>query len=116
MYIPPQQREELLCKHGVYATSACDHCGKVLGAVSFTRKDDPGEWCSRACRNGVEITYGNCIGCGVSLAGGRKRRLYCGDACRKRPRRQNNRNRANSASLDYPTIPPLFEQEGGQMA
>ena len=125
--IPAQQRIELLDRYGVYATSACDRCGKILGPVRFTKKDDPGEWCSRVCRGGVEheITYGKCSGCGVSLAGGRKRRLYCGDACRKRPRRKINpeshiQNKGLvgvfSTPLDYPLNLPFSEQEPGPTA
>ena len=39
---------------GVRVNEACDKCGQVLGWVRFTCKDEPGEWCSRQCRDGVE--------------------------------------------------------------
>jgi hypothetical protein len=44
------QAYELLAKHGVYAREACDRCGRILGAVRFTRRGEAGEWCSRECR------------------------------------------------------------------
>ena len=54
MRLTEEQSRGLLAKHGVYVTEACDGCGKILGHVRFTRKDQPGEWCSRECRDGVE--------------------------------------------------------------
>lgn len=48
------QSRELLAKHGVYVTEACDKCGQILGPVRFTRDDQPGESCSRECRDGVQ--------------------------------------------------------------
>jgi hypothetical protein len=44
----------LLAKHGVFALSACDRCGAILGAVRYTRRGDAGEWCSAACRGDGE--------------------------------------------------------------
>lgn len=41
-----------LRNRGIYVTNACDRCGKLLGSVRWTRKDEPGEWCSRECRDG----------------------------------------------------------------
>lgn len=127
MNIGPLQKIELREEYGIYATNACDRCGKILGPVRFTIKGKPGEWCSRSCRSGAqhEITYGDCLGCGVSLVGGRKGRLYCSDVCRKRLGRRNNpetpiQNKGLTttflSSLDYPTIPPFFEQQPGQAA
>ena len=54
MRLTEQQSRALLAKHGMYVTEACDTCGKILGPVRFTRKDQPGEWCSRECRDGIE--------------------------------------------------------------
>ncbi len=51
--IEPQSRE-LLAKHGAYVTEVCDKCGKILGHVRFTSYGEPGAWCSRECRDGVE--------------------------------------------------------------
>jgi hypothetical protein len=45
---------ELANLYGVFAKDCCDKCGRLLGAVRFTRRDDVGEWCSRECRGDVE--------------------------------------------------------------
>jgi hypothetical protein len=50
MQLNPSQAHQLLGKRGVYATEACDKCGRLLGAVRFTRRGEAGEWCSRECR------------------------------------------------------------------
>jgi hypothetical protein len=47
---------ELLRAHGVYASEACDRCGKILGHVRFTIANEPGAWCSHLCRDGVAAT------------------------------------------------------------
>jgi hypothetical protein len=54
MLLAVQQSYEILEKHGVYARECCDRCGQLLGAVRFTRKDESGVWCSRACRGDDE--------------------------------------------------------------
>ena len=50
MHLTPQQSYELLAKHGCYAKECCYPCGRVLGPVRFTRRDNAGVWCSRECR------------------------------------------------------------------
>src|SRR5215475_14142075 len=50
MKITASQSRELLERFGCYVTEACDKCGRVLGPVRYTRKDEAGEWCSRECR------------------------------------------------------------------
>ena len=42
MKLTVQQAYALLEKHGSYVTELCDTCGKGIGPVRFTRKDDPG--------------------------------------------------------------------------
>ena len=54
MLLTVKQANELLAKHGVYAREICEKCGVVLGAVRFTLKGEPGEWCSRECRGDVQ--------------------------------------------------------------
>jgi hypothetical protein len=54
MKLTETQSRELLQKHGVYVTEACDKCGKILGHVRFSRFGEQGEWCSRLCRDGTE--------------------------------------------------------------
>jgi hypothetical protein len=55
MRLTEAQSRALLAKHGVYVTEVCDRCGKILGHVRFTLKDQPGEWCSRQCRDGARL-------------------------------------------------------------
>ena len=85
MHLTGEQSYELLAKHGIYANEACDRCGQILGPVPFTRKGEPGVWCSRECRDGAEAhAPGTCKGCGAKLPEGKRRgSLYCDDACRK---------------------------------
>jgi hypothetical protein len=54
MKLTTQQGYSLLDSHGSYITEVRDACGKGIGAVRFTRKDDPGVWCSRECRGDVQ--------------------------------------------------------------
>jgi endogenous inhibitor of DNA gyrase (YacG/DUF329 family) len=84
MQLTQVQSRDLLQKHGVYVTEACDKCGKILGPVRFTRAGQAGEWCSKRCRDGFERKPGACLGCGVSLNGKRKGAVFCSDVCRKR--------------------------------
>jgi hypothetical protein len=58
MRLTEEQSRELLRLHGVYVTEACDKCTRILGHVRYTIKDQPGEWCSRLCRDGVEHSAG----------------------------------------------------------
>lgn len=88
MRLSETQNRELLHKHGVYVTEACDKCGQILGPVRFTRYAEKGEWCSRLCRDGVEHKAGACRGCGADLNGKRKGSIYCGRTCRMRAARR----------------------------
>src|SRR5437879_1197425 len=55
MRLTEAQSRELLAKHDVYATEACDKCGKILGYVRFKSYGEQGEWCSLLCRDGSAI-------------------------------------------------------------
>jgi len=88
MRLSEEQSRELLQKHGVYVSEACDKCGKILGQVRLTRYGQTGEWCSKRCRDGFERKPGTCLGCGVPLNGTRKGAVFCSDVCRKRWRVQ----------------------------
>jgi len=70
---------------GVYATEACDRCGRLLAAVRYTRAGDPGAWCSRQCRDGAGAhALGTCRACGARLPEGKRRGTkYCDDACKQ---------------------------------
>ena len=55
MKLATEQAYQALAKHGCYFTDACDKCGKLLGELRFTVKGEPGEWCSRECRDGEAV-------------------------------------------------------------
>jgi len=54
MKLTQEQSQKLLRERGIWITEACDRCGKLLGSVRWTRKGEPGEWCSAACRDGIK--------------------------------------------------------------
>jgi hypothetical protein len=54
MKLKTEQQQTIRDKHGICVNEACDKCGKVLAEVRFTVKDQPGEWCSRLCRDGQD--------------------------------------------------------------
>jgi hypothetical protein len=56
MRLTPEQQAEIR-ERGICANEACDTCGKILGAVRYTRRGEPGEWCSRECRDGVAAVH-----------------------------------------------------------
>src|SRR5271156_1260380 len=49
--LTPEQQEALHARR-VWANEACDACGTLLGAVRWTKRGEPGEWCSKLCRDG----------------------------------------------------------------
>jgi hypothetical protein len=80
-----KQSYELLVKHDSYITEVCDWCGKGIGPVRYTRKDDPGVRCSRECRDGKQAhAPGTCKGCGAKLPESKRRgAAFCDDACKQ---------------------------------
>jgi hypothetical protein len=91
MKLTPRQAYELLAKHGSYITEVCDRCGKGIGPVRFTRKDDPGVWCSRECRDGKEARQPAtvCRHCRAMLPKAKRRgAAFCDDACKQAAYRQ----------------------------
>jgi len=52
MQLTTEQNRKALAEHCWYVTEACDRCGKLLGCVRYTRRGEPGEWCSELCRDG----------------------------------------------------------------
>jgi hypothetical protein len=95
MQLSAELRRRLVTDTGQYATEACDHCGRILGPVRFTRKDETGVWCSRLCRDG-EIAAakheasrkGRCVHCGLALSSEeRTDAKYCDAACKKAAQR-----------------------------
>ena len=95
MRLTEGQSHDLLRTHGVYVAEVCDRCRQILGHVRFTRRNQPGAWCSRACRDGVDHIPFVCRGCGTSLVGKRRGAIYCDRTCRMRTVRKQVRNGAN---------------------
>ena len=54
MKLTKEQSQKLLRERGIWVTEACDKCGRLLGSVRYTRRGEPGEWCSESCRDGVD--------------------------------------------------------------
>jgi hypothetical protein len=52
MNLTEEQSRELFRRTGNYLKEACDRCGKPLAEVRYTRRGEPGEWCSKICRDG----------------------------------------------------------------
>ena len=57
MKLTEKQSRELFRRTGNYLKEACDRCGKPLAEVRYTRRGEPGEWCSKICRDGVEAGH-----------------------------------------------------------
>lgn len=55
MKLTETQSKKLLHERGIWITSACDGCGRLLGAVRWDRRGEPGEWCSAECRDGIKL-------------------------------------------------------------
>jgi hypothetical protein len=53
MKLTPEHRERL-AERGIRGDEVCDKCGKLLGAVRYTRRGEIGEWCSELCRDGAD--------------------------------------------------------------
>jgi hypothetical protein len=53
MKLTHEQSQRLLKERGIWITEACDKRGRLLGSVRWTRRGEPGEWCSRECRDGI---------------------------------------------------------------
>ena len=127
MRLSIQQSRELLERYGVFANSVCDRCGLILGPLRFTRRGEPGEWCSRKCRDGAEAhAPRTCRGCGARLPEGKRRgTLYCDDACRKSAERSRSAElsrtktpisasfRTDFRAARHETLPARFEAQIG---
>ena len=98
MRLTSQQQDALRRERGIFANEACDRCGKLLGSVRYTRKGEPGEWCSELCRDGVEAVE-------ARRKGGRPRKY-------RNPRQQRRahaeQQRAYRESLSVTKTPSQF--------
>jgi hypothetical protein len=45
MLLTTQQSYEVLAKHGCYITEICDKCGRGIGPVRYTQREDSSVWC-----------------------------------------------------------------------
>jgi hypothetical protein len=55
MELGKAQQADIQERYGICVHDACDTCGKLLGYLRHTRKDQRGEWCSELCRDGQAI-------------------------------------------------------------
>lgn len=95
MLLSIELRRQLQVDRGLYVKEACDRCGKVLGPVRLTRRDDTGVWCSASCRGGVEAAQKR-----IAPRGGRP----------KLHRNNADKQRAYRASLRCYETPELTSQ------
>src|SRR5215469_17410181 len=88
MKLTEEQSRELFRRTGNYLKEACDRCGKALAEVRYTRRGEPGEWCSAECRDGIsgalKSNRRRCRQCGVQLDGKRSDSQFCSDVHRMR--------------------------------
>ena len=93
MQLNRQQRQKPQNERGIWVTDACDKCGQLFGSVRWTRKDEPGEWCPQACRDGIAVSAptSNSKGyfeCGTRLDGKRVDADFCSRTHTMRHRRR----------------------------
>jgi hypothetical protein len=100
-------RSRLQEERGNYVTEACDRCGQLLGPVCFTRKVEPGVWCSRQCRDGADAQVpGTCKTCKARLPEGKRRgAMYCDDACKQAAHRKTDVRTSETAKLSVTKAP-----------
>ena len=92
MKLTRNQSVKLLHDRGIWLTEACDKCGRLLGSVRWTRKDEPGGWCSAGCRDGIKARADDsrtCRECGVPLEGKRADSEFCSRTHLMRHRRKS---------------------------
>ena len=55
MQISEERQKQLKDDFGICANEACDNCKKILAEVRWTKRNTSGEWCSRECRDGLDL-------------------------------------------------------------
>jgi hypothetical protein len=68
MKLTREQSQKLLHERGIWITNACNKCGQLLGAVRWTLRSEPGEWCSLACRDGIKVERQTCASAALITA------------------------------------------------
>jgi hypothetical protein len=86
MKLTKEQSQKLLRERGIWITAACDRCRQLLGAVRWTTKGEPGEWCSAACRDGVKAERPTSASIEVAAAVNRQQQKRIGSRPSGRPR------------------------------
>lgn len=117
MKLTREQSKKLLQERGIWITEACDKCGKLLGSVRWTRRGEPGEWCSAECRDGISLTRKMPIASAAVLAPSPVHRLRVGARPAGRPKKHANnaekcreyRNRLQSVLVTRNTPSELIE-------
>ena len=82
MKLTEEQSQRLLRGRGIWITEACNQCRQLLGSIRWTRRGEPGEWCSIACRDGIEAGVSKskskgCLECGIRLDAKRADAKFC---------------------------------------
>jgi hypothetical protein len=113
MQLSVEQSRKALADYGCYVAEACDRCGNLLGAVRYSRRGEPGDWCSQLCRDGEPAKpIGICHGCRAPLTGKRKGTKFCGDTCRKRDAKRNVQDHPNYPGIALESKPLTEAGEG----
>jgi hypothetical protein len=86
MKLTKKRSQKLLQERGVWVTNACDKCGQLFGAVRWTGKGEPGEWCSAECRDGIKSERSTSAGVELAAAGSAKPQRRIGSRTSGRPR------------------------------
>src|SRR5215469_7753244 len=93
MKLSREQSQRLLRDRSIWLTKACDKCSRLLGSVRWTRKGEPGEWCSAECRDGIRVALKantrRCRECNVQLQGKRADSEFCSRTHLMRHRRKS---------------------------
>jgi hypothetical protein len=83
----------------------CDRCGLGIGPVRFTRKDDPGVWCSRECRGDGERR--------TIRKSGRPQKYENGEE-RRAAKTQQQRNYRSRPGVEKTACIPTEREQAGQ--
>ena len=86
MKLSKKQTQKLLRERGIWVTNACDKCGQLLGAVRWTRRGEPGEWCSAECRDGIKMERPTSAGAELATSASKQSQRRIGSRRSGRPK------------------------------